>query len=175
MLPLKPLLSTLLFTTLSLKGPFIMAQDNVQTREKTQAQADTQAQQNKQLLGQFAEAIFVKKQLNQLPKWMAPNYIQHNPLVPQGLAGFEGFFADWFKAVPDWQYSLEKLVAEGDTVWAYGVYSGTQTGEWLGIPATGQHYRIHAVDIFRIEHGKLAEHWDVIDSYGLFKQLGVIQ
>lgn len=157
----KPLLSTLLFTTLLLKGTHTMAQDHTQ--------------QNKQLLAQFAEAIFVKKDLSQLAKWMAPHYIQHNPLVPQGLAGFESFFATWFKAVPDWQYTLEKLVAEGDTVWAYGVYSGTQQGDWLGIPATGKHYSIHAVDMFRIEDGKLAEHWDVLDAYGLFKQLGVIQ
>lgn len=157
----KPLLTALLFTTLLTKGNLTMAQD--------------QTQQNKQLLADFAQAVFVKKDLSQLTNYMQPGYIQHNPLVPQGLSGFQQFFADWFKAVPDWHYQLEKLVAEGDTVWAYGVYAGTQQGEWLGIPATGKHYRIYAVDIFRIENGKLAEHWDVLDAYGLFKQLGVIQ
>ncbi len=137
------------------------------------AQDDTQ--QNKQLLADFAAAIFVQKDFAQLPQFMQQEYIQHNPLVPQGSRGFQQFFAEWFKAVPDWSYTLEKLVAEGDTVWAYGVYSGTQQGDWLGIPATGKHYSIHAVDIFRIENGKLAEHWDVLDSYELFKQLGVIK
>lgn len=158
---IKTLLTTLLFTTLLTKGSLIMAQDQVQ--------------QNKQLLADFANAVFVNKDMSQLTHFMLPNYIQHNPLVPQGLAGFEEFFITWFKAVPDWQYKLEKLIAEGDTVWAYGVYSGTQKGDWLGIPATGKHYSIYAVDIFRIENGKLAEHWDVIDTYSLFKQLGVIQ
>ena len=157
----KSLLTTLLFTTLFTKGTLTMAQD--------------QTQQNKQLMADFATAVFVKKDLSQLPSFMQQNYIQHNPLVPQGLAGFEQFFNAWFKAVPDWHYQLEKLVAEGDSVWAYGVYSGTQKGDWLGIPATGKHYSIYAVDIFRIENGKLAEHWDVLDAYGLFKQLGVIQ
>lgn len=157
----KSLLTALLFTTLLTKGNLTMAQD--------------QTQQNKQLLADFADAVFVKKDFTKLPQFMQQTYIQHNPLVPQGLSGFQHFFADWFKAVPDWHYELEKLVAEGDTVWAYGVYSGTQQGEWLGIPATGKHYRIYAVDIFRIENGKLAEHWDVLDTYGLFKQLGVIQ
>lgn len=132
-------------------------------------------QQNKQLLADFAAAIFVKKDFAQLPQFMQQEYIQHNPLVPKGSSGFQQFFADWFKAVPDWNYQVEKLVAEADTVWAYGVYSGTQQGDWLGIPATGKHYSIHAVDIFRIENGKLAEHWDVLDTYGLFKQLGVIK
>lgn len=157
----KSLLTALLFTTLLTKGNLTMAQDQIQ--------------QNKQLLADFADAIFVKKDFTKLPQFMQQTYIQHNPLVPQGLSGFQHFFADWFKAVPDWHYELEKVVAEGDTVWAYGVYSGTQQGEWLGIPATDKHYRIYAVDIFRIENGKLAEHWDVLDTYGLFKQLGVIQ
>lgn len=158
---IKTLLTTLLFTTLITKGSLIMAQD--------------QAHQNKQLLAEFANAVFVNKDMKQLPKFIQSNYIQHNLLVPQGLAGFEEFFNTWFKAVPDWHYKLEKLVAEGDTVWAYGVYSGTQKGDWLGIPATNKHYSIYAVDIFRVENGKLAEHWDVIDTYSLFKQLGVIQ
>ncbi|QDC44069.1 ester cyclase [Methylophilus medardicus] len=157
----KHVIRAVIFTTLLMKGTTVMAQDNIQ--------------QNKQLLAEFANAVFVQKDLRKLPNYMQPAYIQHNPLVPQGLAGFEQFFSDWFKAVPDWHYQLEKLVAEGDTVWAYGVYSGTQTGDWLGIPATGKPYRIHAVDIFRIEQGRLAEHWDVLDTYGLFKQLGVIQ
>jgi hypothetical protein len=44
-----------------------------------------------------------------------------------------------------------------------------------GIAASGQKYTIEAVDIFRIEDGKLAEHWDVVDIYGLFKQLGTMK
>ncbi len=139
------------------------------------AMAQDLSQQNKQLLANFANEVFVQKDLTHLQRYLREDYIQHNPLVPQGLSGFQQFFADWFKAVPDWNYRLEKIVAEGDTVWAYGVFSGTQQGDWLGIPATGKQYSMHAVDIFRIENGKLAEHWDVIDAYGLFKQLGVIQ
>lgn len=157
----KRILNILILTTLLTKGTTLMAQDITQ--------------QNKQILADFANAVFVKKDFTLLPQFMQQGYIQHNPLVPQGLSGFHGFFAEWFKAVPDWHYQLEKLVAEGDTVWAYGVYSGTQQGDWIGIPATGKHYSIHAMDIFRIENGKLAEHWDVLDTYGLFKQLGVIK
>ena len=134
-----------------------------------------QSQANKQIIAKFGEEVFGKKDLSNLQAHMQEDYIQHNPLVPQGLAGFKTFFADWFKAVPDWNYSLTKIVSEGDTVWAYGTYSGTQKGDWLGIPATHKSYRIDAVDIFRIQDGKLAEHWDVMDTYGLFKQLGVIQ
>lgn len=139
------------------------------------AMAQNTLQENKQLLANFGAEVFDKKELSSLHSYMHEGYIQHNPLVPQGLTGFKQFFADWFNAVPDWNYSLTKIVAEGDTVWAYGTYSGTQQGDWLGIPATNKSYSIAAVDIFRIQDGKLAEHWDVIDVYGLFKQLGVIR
>ena len=43
-----------------------------------------------------------------------------------------------------------------------------------GIPATGKAFAMHAVDVFRVEGGLLAEHWDVMDVHALFKQLGVI-
>jgi steroid delta-isomerase-like uncharacterized protein len=158
-------LSALFFIILFTSGGTTMAQDAAVKQELT----------NKQILAEFGAEVFGKKDLSNLQKYMQDDYIQHNPLVPQGAAGFKTFFADWFKAVPDWSYTLTKIVSEGDTVWAYGTYSGTQTGDWLGIPATHKSYRIDAVDIFRIENGKLAEHWDVIDTYGLFKQLGVIQ
>ncbi|MGJ8620018.1 MAG: ester cyclase [Methylophilaceae bacterium] len=151
---------TLLITNLLTTGGLAMAQDTTET--------------NKQLLANFGAEVLAKKDLSNLQNYMHEAYIQHNPLVPQGLTGFKNFFADWFKAVPNWKYTVDKLVAEGDTVWAYGTYSGTQTGGWLGIPATNKDYSIHAVDIFRIENGKLAEHWDVLDTYGLFKQLGVL-
>ncbi len=151
---------TLLITNLLTTGGLAMAQDTTEN--------------NKQLLANFGAEVLAKKDLSNLQNYMHEGYIQHNPLVPQGLTGFKNFFTDWFKAVPNWKYTVDKLVAEGDTVWAYGTYSGTQTGDWLGIPATNKDYSIHTVDIFRIENGKLAEHWDVLDTYGLFKQLGVL-
>jgi len=150
----------LIFTLSLITGGQVMAQDTVQ--------------HNKQLLADFGAEVFGSKDLSNLKNYMHEDYIQHNPLVPQGLVGFQNFFADWFNAVPDWNYTVTKLVAEDDTVWVYGTYSGTQTGDWLGIPATHKGYSITAVDIFRVEEGKLAEHWDVIDIYGLFKQLDVI-
>jgi predicted SnoaL-like aldol condensation-catalyzing enzyme len=158
-------LSAAFFILLLTLGGNTMAQDT----------SLAQSQANKQILSDFAAEVFGKKDLSRLNKYMLEGYIQHNQQVPQGAAGFKTFFVEWFKAVPDWNYTLTKIVSEGDTVWAYGTYSGTQTGDWLGIHATNKYYSINAVDIFRIENGKLAEHWDVLDTYGLFKQLGVIQ
>ncbi|MFZ4858062.1 MAG: ester cyclase [Desulfuromonadaceae bacterium] len=136
--------------------------------------SDNMAETNKKILGAFAEAVFVKKELSALEQYVRTDYIQHNPLVNQGSQGFREFFSAWFDSVPDWNYTLKKIIAEGDEVWVYGNYAGTLKKEWLGIPASGQCYAFDAVDVFRLQEGKLAEHWDVMDIYGLFKQLGAI-
>ncbi len=130
---------------------------------------------NKKVLGEFAEAVFMRKDLSAVDRYVRAGYVQHNPLVKQGASGFKEFFSAWFEAVPDWRYSLNKIVAEGDEVWAYGTYAGTLNKDWLGISASGQQYAFDAVDIFRVEDGRLAEHWDVMDIYGLFRQLGVVK
>lgn len=128
----------------------------------------------KALLGQFGAKVFQEKDFSALSQLMREDYIQHNPLVGQGRKGFQDFFEAWFKASPDFNFALKQIVSEGDKVWVFGTYSGTHQGDWLGIPATGKRYEFNAVDIFRVEGGQLAEHWDVLDVHTLFKQLGVI-
>jgi len=137
--------------------------------------AQTQKEQNQALIAEFAQQVFTNKDLSQLDRFMTENYIQHNPLVAQGRVGFKDFFKNWFESVPNFSYQLRNLIVNHDYVWVYGTYSGTHTHEWLGIPATNKEYKFNGVDIFRIENGKLAEHWDVLDVYGLFKQLGTIK
>jgi SnoaL-like polyketide cyclase len=65
------------------------------------AMAQNTLQENKQLLADFSAEVFNKKELSNLHRYMREDYIQHDPLVPQGLTGFKQFFADWFNAVPD--------------------------------------------------------------------------
>ncbi len=139
-----------------------------------QIRTETKGMGNKELVGRVGDAVFNRHDLSVLERHVREDYIQHNPLVPQGREGFRRFFADAFPAVPDWRHETRMAAAEGDLVWVYGTYRGTHTGDWLGIPATGKAFAMDAVDVFRIEGGQLAEHWDVMDVHALFKQLGVI-
>lgn len=135
------------------------------------AMADQNTHPNLTLLSNFAGEVFVNKDLSNLDAYMKEYYIQHNPAVAQGSEGFKAFFADWFAAIPDFHYELKNIIANDEFVWVYGTYSGTHKNEWLGIPATQAEYKFDAIDIFRIEDGKLAEHWDVMDLHALFTQL----
>jgi len=127
---------------------------------------------NKEIVGAFCETVFVKHDLSTLDECMRDDYIQHNPDCPQGKAGFVAFFTDIFAAVPDFKYTLLKIVAEGDLVFMYSRTTGTHTGTWLGMPATGSKLDFNVVDIFRLQDGMIAEHWDVADTLALFTTIG---
>jgi predicted SnoaL-like aldol condensation-catalyzing enzyme len=131
---------------------------------------------NKELIETFCNTVFVKHNLSTLDQLMRDDYIQHNPDVPQGKIGFREFFEATFKAIPDFRYTLKQIIADGDLVWIYCTTSGTHTGgEWLGVPPTGNKLNFDVVDMFRIQDGLIAEHWDVADTYSLFSQLGRIK
>ncbi len=130
-------------------------------------------ERNKELVKAFCEEVFVRHKLDSLDKFMRDDYIQHNPDAAQGKAGFLEFFTVIFNALPDFKYTLRRIVAEGDMVWIYSTTTGTHTGgEWLGVKASGNKLDFNVVDMFRIQDGKIAEHWDVADTYSLFTQLG---
>ena len=67
------------------------------------------------------------------------------------------------------------MVAEGDRLAVRIVWTGTQDGPFLGRPATGNKLRFATADFFRIQDGKLAEHWDVVDSLPRAIALGLVQ
>ena len=129
---------------------------------------------NKEIVKEFIAMVFHHHDLGNLDGIMRDDYIQHNADVPQGKKGFIEFFEKCFKAIPDFRYTLKKIVSDGDIVMTFSTTTGTHTGEWIGQPATGNKLNFDVVDIFRIQDGKIAEHWDVADTYLLFKQIGRI-
>ncbi len=128
----------------------------------------------KEVVSRFYQDVFLEHDLSRLDDYLRDDYIQHNPDCPQGKAGFREFFTTIFRAVPDFRYVLRRMVAEGDLVMVHSTTMGTHTGgEWLGQQPTGNRLCFDVVDIFRVEEGKIAEHWDVADTFTFFSQLGV--
>jgi len=77
-------------------------------------------------------------------------------------------------AFPDFQVTVEDVVAEGDKVARRVTLSGTHKGEYMGIPPTGKQMTMGVITIERIEGGKIAEQWGEADMLGLMQQLGVM-
>ena len=96
------------------------------------------------------DTLFNKRDYTAAEKFWAPNYIQHSAHIAPGR---EGLF-DLIRTLPDTlRYENQLIVAEGDYVIAHGRFSGHgRPRAWI------------AADIVRIENGKLAEHWDVLQD-----------
>ena len=80
----------------------------------------------------------------------------------------------YLTAFPDLYFTVEDLIAEGDKAVARLTVRGTQQGVFMGIPPTGKHVTVTAIDINRFAGGKSVEHWLNMDTLGLLQQLGVI-
>ena len=74
----------------------------------------------------------------------------------------------------DPRFTIEDLIAEGDKVVVRWTNSGTNVGEFLGMPPTGKSFTIAGIDIHRLQDGKMAEHWHVVDNFSMLLQLGLI-
>ena len=98
-------------------------------------------------------------------------YIQHSGRSPSGLpaqiANFQRIFENW----PDFQSRIEDRIIAADKIVARVTFSGTHSKTVLGFAPTGKKITWGGIDIWRVENGKLAEHWDMVDVASLQKQL----
>ena len=125
--------------------------------EKLVASADPLLAANKRLVYDFWREVFEGGHLDLAEKYLTESYIQHNPTVPTGRAGFVNFFSKFSKPKPieaKVKAPLISIVAEGD----YVVLSFVRTLVEPSDPT--KKYTTTWFDKFRIENGKIAEHWD---------------
>ena len=130
---------------------------------------------NKVLARRVFEEVLNGHDLDLLDELAAADYLEHDPLPGQGT-GIDGL-RDRYQTILhafDSRFSVEDLIAEDDKVVLRWTQIGTHVGPILGFPATGRSYRTGGIEIWRVEDGKLAEHWDVVDVFGQFLQLGLI-
>jgi predicted ester cyclase len=81
----------------------------------------------------------------------------------------------WLRgAFADLSYEIRDAFGDGDRVAVRLTTTGTHTGEFQGMPPTGRQFQIEAIHIFRIQDGKVAEHWAKRDDVGLASQLGLL-
>ncbi len=74
----------------------------------------------------------------------------------------------------DWSASIDELIAEGDRVMMRFTFHGVQVGEYNGLAPTRRPVSFAGINIFRIEDGRIAEMWDLVDRLWIWQQLGVV-
>jgi predicted SnoaL-like aldol condensation-catalyzing enzyme len=121
------------------------------------ASADPALAANKKLVYDFWREVFEGGHLDLAPKYMAETYIQHNPNVTTGRAGFVDFFSKFVKPSsiePKVKAPLVAITAEGDKVILSFARQAADPRD------ASKTYTTTWFDMFRIENGKIAEHWD---------------
>lgn len=108
---------------------------------------------------------------------LADDFVEHEELpgLSPSKDGVKTFFRMQLSAFPDLRMDVQDIVADGAKVVARVRYTGTQRGEFQGMPATGKSVDVQLVDIFAFDgDGRVREHWGVADQLTLLQQLGVV-
>jgi predicted ester cyclase len=108
-----------------------------------------------------------------LEKFVAPGYTEHSEGF-QGVEPFKQQVAAFRAAFPDLRVTVEDVLIDGDRFASRTTVTGTNTGDLMGMPATGRQISVEAVDIGRVEGGQAQERWGGLNMYALLTQLGVI-
>lgn len=114
----------------------------------------TVAENNKKIVRDFYEMAFNQHKPAEAAKiYIGDHYIQHHPGVPNGAEAFYRYFEGFFKEHPKYRVEIKRVIAEGDLVvlHLHGRIDDQDRGRAI-------------VDIFRLERGKIVEHWDVIQD-----------
>jgi steroid delta-isomerase-like uncharacterized protein len=134
-------------------------------------------EENKALSRRVAEEIFNGGNLDLAYELYAPDYVLHDPSLPEDLHGPDGlkqYVAMASEAFPDARVTIVDQVAEGDKVVDRWTAAGTHTGEFVGIPPTGRRFEVSGITVSRFAGGKIAEDWYQGDDLGMMQQLGVV-
>ena len=113
--------------------------------------ADLEA--NKKIVVDFYEKGLNQRDYDAAAKYFGPRYIQHNPGAANGPEGFKRLVTFLKEKFPNSHNEIKRVIAEGDLVVLHVHSKREPTDRGRAI-----------VDIFKVENGKIVEHWDVIQD-----------
>lgn len=106
---------------------------------------------NKKMVAEFYQKLFGDKDINSINEYIGDVYIQHNPYVADGKQALIKACKQWFKGEPKEKIDIQHIAADGNLVFIHTKsHEGSKT--------------LSVIDIFRIENGKIVEHWDVAQA-----------
>lgn len=110
------------------------------------------ASRNERIVVDFYNMIFRDlRPADAFARYTSAEYTQHNPNVPDGQQGAIDYFVPLIKANPDTIVAIKRVVAAGDLVVLHVHLRRSESDRGIAV-----------IDIFRLERGKIVEHWDVI-------------
>ena len=131
---------------------------------------------NKNVYRRMVEEVVNKGNFDVIPELFHDEYVDHvaPPGTPPGFAGVEAIFRMFRTGFPDVRFNIDQMIGEGSYVATLVHGEGTHTGQFVEFPPSGKHAVWRSVGFFRIEDGKIIEHWGIPDLLGLLIQIGII-
>ena len=127
---------------------------------------------NQDLAYRFAQTLTERDETG-YAALLHPKNVNHNAFAAPGKTGsVQVFFQGFVPALPDFRVTVEDVFEDGDTLIGRFRYSGTFTHPLMGYAPTGQPIEMHSIDIWKVEYGLLAEHWDELNTLDVFVQMG---
>jgi steroid delta-isomerase-like uncharacterized protein len=121
--------------------------------------------------------IFSSGDPSGIEELVAPNAVDHQGLPGVDTNGPEGFrrmLEVYRTAFQDARADVVAVVAEGDLAVVHFHMTGTNSGAFMGMPATGKPIDVQGVDIMRFENGQAVEHWGYYEEAKMMQQLGLM-
>jgi len=133
----------------------------------------TDLSRNKEIVLRSEAELWSKGNLTVADELYSPDFVCHFIVGPEwrGLEGIKDVVRSHRTSFPDWHERVDDIIAEDDRVVIRFTSTGTQLGEFQGIPPTGRKVSIQEVAIFRVVDGKIVEQWGMPDIHGLMEQL----
>jgi len=129
---------------------------------------------NKAMVQRMIDEAMNQQDLGVIDELFAADYLMHDPAWPTEVKGPEGF-KQWAGAMLEPYFSdsliTADLIAEGDKVAVHWTWTGTHTGEFMGIPPTGRQIAVTGISIHRFADGRFVESWVSYDMLGMMQQL----
>lgn len=109
-------------------------------------------------------------------QFVTDDYVDHEAPrgTPPGPEGSNAVLRWLLGAFNDLSYEIHDAFGAGDRVAVRLTTRGTHTGEFVGKAATGRRFEIEAIHVYRLEDGRVAEHWAKRDDISLAKQIGLL-
>jgi predicted ester cyclase len=120
-------------------------------------------------------SLMDEKNVSAIRELIAPEFsavLGGNP--PMSVDEWAGMGEMMYAAFPDGRHTIQETFEIGDRVVLRGSFSGTHTGDFMGIPPTGKEITVTFLNLDRFADGKLVEHRAEVDMLGLMQQLGAI-
>ena len=118
--------------------------------------------------------VMNQRKFSLIREFIADNYVNHGLPGATGPEGMVRVIEGFFHGFPDMHIQVDQVIGDGDMVATRGEWTGTHSGEFMGIPATGKKVRVGYIDLWKMQNGKGVENWVQMDLVSMMQQLGVM-